>query len=139
MVEHGGARFGAESVNDVHHTWRKPRIHEGANQIDRRQRCVFGWFDDASVATNEGREDLPRWNGHGKVPRCNHAHHSERNTHGHRELIGQFRGHGATVETASLTRHVKSGVDGLLYVAASLFEYLAHFALHVSGAIFFAF
>ena len=124
--------------NDVDDAGGQSGIEQRLDEVVGGERRVLRGLDDAGVAADDGGEQLPRGDGHGKIPRRDHAADAERLAHAHGKFIGQLRGRGVAEHAASFAGHVVGGVDGFLHVAARLFEHLAHFAGHVAGALLLA-
>src|ERR1017187_82936 len=128
----------AEAGHDVDDAFGKAGVGEGANQVERGEWGVLRGLDDAGVAADDGGQQLPGRDRHGKVPGRDHAADADGLAHGHGELVGHLGGDGGAEEAAAFAGVVVSGVDGFLHVTARLGEHLAHFAGHVAGVIFFA-
>src|SRR3954454_14967071 len=109
MREHGRAGFGAESGDDVDHTFRQTGVEQRLNDVDGRERSVFSGLDHAGVSADKRREELPRWDRHGKVPRRDHAAYAHGLADGHREFVGEFGGNRLAEEAAAFAGHVIRG------------------------------
>ena len=128
----------AEAGHDVDDAFGKSGIDQRANQVEGRQRRVLRGLDDAGVAADDGGQQLPRGDRHGKIPGRDHAADADGLPHRHRELVGHFRGRGGTEHAAPFAGVVVSSVDGFLHVAAGLGEHFTHFAGHVAGMVLLA-
>ena len=118
MSDERGAGFGAESGDDVDDSGRQAGVDQRLDEVVGGERGVFGGLDDAGVAADERGEELPRGDGHGEVPRRDHAADADRHAQRHGEFVGQLRGGGLAEEAAAFAGHVKGSVDGFLHVAA---------------------
>ena len=92
------------------------------------KRRIFCRLQHDGVSADEGRHHLPRRNGHGKIPRCDHPADADGLPHAHGELVGQFGRRGLAKQPAAFSGHVIRHVDGFLHVPARLGKNLAHFA-----------
>ena len=128
----------AVAAHQIDDTARHTRFGQDLHQMVSRKRRIFGWLQHDRVSANERRHQLPRWNRHRKIPRCDHSTYSNRLAHAHREFAGQFRRCRLAKEPAAFARHVIRHVDGFLHIAARFVQNLAHFAGHVLGESFFA-
>ena len=138
MLDHRRADFAAEAGDDVDHARGNAAIGQRLHEVQRRERRVLRRLDHRGVAGDQGREELPRRNRHGEVPRRDHGADAQRLAHGHGEFVGQLRGHGRPKQTAAFAGGVVAAVDGLLHVAARLFDDLAHLARHLLRVFFLA-
>src|ERR1700686_4818891 len=139
MLSERSADFGAESGHDIDYAFGNAGIGQGLNQVEGGERSVLRRFNYAGVAANDGRQQLPRGDSHGKIPGRDHAADSDGLADGHGELVGQFGGYGGTEQAAAFAGVVVGGIDPLLDIASSFFQHLAHFASHVTGIIFLTF
>ena len=130
------AHFGPESGDDVDDALGYARIGQRLHQVESGKRSVLRGLDDAGVAADDRRQQLPRRNGHREIPRRDHAAHADRLPHGHGKLVGQLRRHGRTEQTAAFAGVVVGGVNRFLHIAACFFQDLAHLASHVTSVIF---
>ena len=80
----------AGSGDDIDHPRRQAGIHQRLHQVIGRERRVGGRLDDAGIAANQRREELPRGDGHGKIPRRNEPYHSHRHADAHGKLVLKF-------------------------------------------------
>ena len=130
--------FGAEAGDDVHDAFGNAGVDERFNEIENRERRVLRRFDDAGVAGDERREELPRWNCHGEVPGRDHGADADGLADRHGEFVGQLRRNGVAEHASTFTSHEVSSVDGFLCVATRFFQDLAHLASHVARVVFLA-
>ena len=134
-----GVAYGAAAaVDDVEHAIGHAGVHQRLDQIVDGKRGVGGRLDDAGVARYQRGEELPARNGHGKVPRRDHAHHAQGHADAHGELVLELAGGGFAEEAAAFAGDIKRFVDRLLDVAPGFGQHLAHFAGHVVGELLLA-
>ena len=138
VLGQGRPDFGAESGHDVDHAFGYAGIGQRLHQVKGGEGRVLRRFNHAGVAADDGGQQLPRRNRHGKVPGRNHAADADRLAHGHGEFVGQLGRHGGAEHAAAFAGVVIGSVDSFLDVAARFFEDFAHFAGHVAGVLFFA-
>src|SRR5258707_396168 len=138
MVQQSLTGGAAGAKDDVDDAFGQASVIERLDEAQRAQRSIAGGFDDNGVARDERREHFPGWDGDGKVPRRDASDDANRVTRGNACFVGQFDGDAVAEETASFTTHVVGHVDAFLYVAARLFEYLAHLLRHSTRQFSFA-
>ena len=132
------ADFSAKSGHDVDDALGQASVGKRANQVEGRKRRVLRRLNDASIAADDRRQQLPRRNRHGEIPRRDHAADADGLAHGHGELVRHLRRHGGAEQPAAFAGVVVGGVDGFLHVAAGLGQNLAHLAGHFASVLFFA-
>jgi len=138
MFDERAAGAAAAAADYVYHTRRQAGVDECLHEVVDGDGRIGGGLDDAGVAGNERREELPAGDGHGEVPRRDQADNAYGHANAHGELVLEFRGRGLAKETAAFSGNVKRFVNGFLHVAAGFGEHLAHLARHVAGVLFFA-
>ena len=136
--EHRAANIATATRHQVDDASRETGLFENPDEVQRRKRRQRGRLENDRVAAHQRRDDLPRWNRHRKIPRCDDRAHAQGLPHGHRELVSQFGRHGLPVLPPPLAGHEEGHVDGLLDVAARLVQHLPHFPRHVAGERLFA-
>ena len=87
MLDEGRAGFRAVTADDVDDAVRQSRFDERLNQVVGGERRILRRLDDTGVPADQGREELPRGNGHGKIPGRDHADDTDRHTHRHGKFI----------------------------------------------------
>ncbi len=75
----------AAALHDVEHAVRHARRHQHLADQRVHSRRVFGTLEHYRVAGDERGNELPEWNRHWEVPRCDERHDPER-TRARREL-----------------------------------------------------
>src|SRR5712691_11068962 len=138
MVQQSLTGGAAGAKDDVDDAFGQASVIERLDEAQRAQRSIAGGFDDNGVARDERREHFPGWDGDGKVPRRDAGDDANRVTRGNARFVGQFDGDAVAEEAASFTTRVVGHVDAFLYVAARLFEYLAHLLRHGARNFLFA-
>ena len=133
VLDEGSADGRAGAGNDIDDAGREAGVDERMHEVVGGERRIGGGLDDAGVAGDEGREELPTGNGHGEVPGSDEADDADGHADAHGELVLQLAGGGLAEEAAAFAGYVEGFVDGFLDVAAGLGEDLAHFAGHVAG------
>ena len=132
-ADQGIADLAAAAGHEVHHARGDAGFGENPDEVQRRQRRQRRRFEDDGVAADQRRNDLPRGDGHRKVPRRNHGTDPERLPHRHREFVTELGRHRLTILAAAFSRHEERHVDRFLNVAARLVEHLSHLTRHVPG------
>src|SRR5713101_9860044 len=138
MVQQSLANGIARTEDDVDDAFGQASVVERLDEAQRAHGSIAGGLDDNGVARDERREHFPGWDGDRKVPRRDASDDANRVTRGNACFVGQFDGDAVAEETASFTTHVVGHVDAFLYVAARLFEYLAHLLRHSTRQLLFA-
>ncbi len=105
-------------------------------EVIDRERSEAGRLDHDRVAANERGHHLPGRNGHREVPGGYEAADADGLAHRHRPLVGKLRGGRLAELAAAFACPVQGAIDAFLDVAASLLEYLAHFARCVVSQLF---
>jgi len=49
VVGDGGPGGGTVARNDVDHTWWEARFFDEGSEVEGRERCLFGWFEDLKM------------------------------------------------------------------------------------------
>ena len=124
------------AAHDVDDPGGQSCFHERFDQVVDRERRIGGRLDDAGIAAYQRRKQLPRRNGHGKIPRGDHAHHAYRHADAHGELVLQLAGRGFAEQAAAFAGDVEGLIDGLLHIAAGLGQHFAHLPGHVARVFF---
>src|SRR5215469_6099991 len=137
MLRNWRTHAGAEPGDDIDDSFGKPRIHQGANQIEGGKRGVLRRLDHASVAAHDRWQQLPRRDRHREVPGGDHPADAQRLAHRHRKLAGQFGRRGGPKHPPALTRHVVGSIDRFLRIASGLLDDLPHLAGHVARVLLF--
>ena len=113
-------------------------VDERLHQVVDGERRVGGRLDDAGVAADQRRKELPLGMAMGKF----HGVIRPTTPTGMRMLMANLfcssTGGGLAEEAAAFAGDVKGLVDGFLHVAAGFGEHLAHFAGHVAGELLLA-
>ena len=130
--------FPAPAGQNIHNPARHSRLGEDLNQVVSGKRRVRGGLEHHGVAANQRRHNLPRGDGHRKIPRRNHRANANGLPDAHGKFIAEFRRCGLAELPAALAGHVVGHVDCFLDVAASFDQDFAHLAGHVPGEVFLA-
>lgn len=120
----------ADTVHELDHLGREPRLQHDLHQHGPRVGDVLGGLEDARVPAHQRREHLPRRDGHREVERRHDPGHADGAAIAHRPLVAKLAGDRVAEEAAPLDRGVIRRVDPLLYVAARLGQRLPHLAGH---------
>src|SRR6266404_1892678 len=131
MLGQGRAGVGPVAAHQVHYAFGNTGFGEDLHQIVGGERSVLSRLQHDGVAADQRGHDFPRRDGHGKIPRRDHAAGADRLANAHGKFIGEFGRRGLTEEAAAFAGHVVGHVDRFLHVAAGFREDLAHFARHV--------
>src|SRR5262249_19547914 len=102
------------------------------------QRCIFGRLNYNSVSAHQSRNNLPRGDRHGEIPRRYQAGHSDGLARAESGFVGELGLGREPVQASALPGDEVCHIDGFLNVAASFLEHLAHFASHIASELLLA-
>src|ERR1700683_2499852 len=122
------AGFAPRTHHQVQHARRQSRLFENLHGLHCRQRRQRRRLEHHRIPAHQCRRDFPYRNRHGKIPRSDRAHHSQRLAYRERKILGQFACQRSAFYPPRLARHEFQNIDSPLHFAQRILQRLTFLA-----------